>query len=65
MASGGWGQGLGYEAAAPQSLSVVLLGILELWMCRGLQYCCGQWNMLKRTLSFSVAGVWSWGHIHA
>lgn len=59
------GEGLGYEAAAPQSLSVVLIGILELWMCKGLQYCSGQWNMLKRTFSFSVAGVWSWGHIHA
>lgn len=56
---GAWGEGLGYEAAASQSLSVVLLGVLELWMCKGLQYCCGQWNMLKCTLSFSVAGVWS------
>lgn len=52
------GEGLGYEAAASQSLSVVLLGVLELWMCKGLQYCCGQWNMLKCTFSFSVAWVW-------
>lgn len=57
------GEGLGYEAAASQSLSVVLLGVLELWMCKGLQYCCGQWNMLKRTFSFSVAGVWSHTHV--
>ena len=56
--------GGGYWDARPQhqqSLSVVLLGILELWMCKGLQYCRGQWNMLKRTLSFRVAGVWPWG----
>ena len=64
LGDGGVGN-LGYEAAAPQSSSVVLPGILELWMCKGLQYCGGQWNMLKCTLSFSVAGVWLWGHIHA
>lgn len=40
--AGARGEGVGYEAVAPQSLSVVLLGILELWMCRGLQYCSGQ-----------------------
>lgn len=55
----------GYDAAAPQSLSVFLLGVLELWMCRGLQYCCGQWNMLKCTLSFTVVWAWPQGHIHA
>lgn len=54
----------GYDFAAPQSLSVFLLGVLELWMCRGLHYCCGQWNMLKCTLSFTTVGAWSRAHIH-
>lgn len=40
----------GYDVAAAQSLSVFLLRVLELRMCRGLHYCCGQWNMLKCTL---------------
>lgn len=57
--------GDGYEVVAPQSLSVFLLGVLELWMCRGLQYYCGQRNMLKCTLSFTTMWVWPRGHIHA
>lgn len=55
----------GYNVAGPQSLSVFLLGVLELWMCRGLHYCFGQWNMLKCTLSFTAVGVWPRAHIHA
>lgn len=48
-----------------RSMSVVLLGVLEPWMCRGWQYCRGQWNMLKRTLPFRVAGVFVMGaHTH-
>lgn len=58
------GEGVVYEGAALQSPSVVLYGILELWICKGLQYCTGQWNMLKRTLSFTVAGVWLRGHAY-
>lgn len=50
----------GCEAAAPQPLPVVLRGVLELWMCRGLQSCSGQWNMLKLTVPFRAAGVRSW-----
>lgn len=46
----------GYDVAATLFLSVFLLGVLELWMCRGLHYCCGQWNMLKWTLSFIAVG---------
>lgn len=50
-ALGGEGGGVvaGHESAAAPSMSVVLAAILELWMCRGLQYCYGQWNMLKCT----------------
>lgn len=68
---GEWGGGHGDRIGAwlwwvwPQSLSVFLLGVLELWMCRGLHYCCGQWNMLKCTHSFTALGVWPRAHIHA
>ena len=59
---GGWGRVLGCEAAAAAApcSPVVLSGVLELWMCKGMQYCCGQWNMLKCTLSFRV----SYTHTH-
>lgn len=54
----------GHGSAAAPSMSVVLAAILELWMCRGLQYCYGQWNMLKCTFFQRCPACIEHGHTH-